>query len=145
MANLACGGPEDLDDLVATTSDNDAVVRYWSAIGIGNLAKQTPAVNESIAKLIKDEAPCVRIAAARALIKLGLTEETALSVLKSELTSEHQWARLRAAIVLGEAGEVARPLIPEMKACLEGQPNKYITRVANRTLNVLLGSNNQVR
>ena len=69
----------------------------------------------------------------------------ALAVLKEELKSEHEWGRLRAAIVLGEAGEMARPLIPEMQACLKDQPNKYITRVANRTLNVLLGTENTVK
>ena len=71
--------------------------------------------------------------------------EPALAVLKNELESEHQWARLRAAIVLDESGEQARPLIPELKKCLADQPNKYITRVANRTLNTLLGTDNEVR
>ena len=93
---------------------------------------------------LKDEAPCVRIAAARVLLKMNEPEK-ALPVLKEELASEHEWGRLRAAIVLGEAGELARPLISEMKACLADQPNKYITRVANRTLNVLLGTNNKVK
>ena len=95
-------------------------------------------------ELLNDEAPCVRNAAARALLKLGQTD-LALDQLKRELAGEHQWARLRAAIVIDEAGEVARPLVPELKVCLEDQPNKYITRVANRTLNVLLGTNNQVK
>ena len=93
---------------------------------------------------LKDEAPCVRIAAARALLKMK-KPESALPILKQELASQHQWGRLRAAIVLGEAGELARPLVPEMQACLEGQPNKYITRVANRTLNILLDMNNVVK
>ena len=79
-----------------------------------------------------------------ALLKVNQTE-LALPTLKQELASEHEWGRLRAAIVLGEAGELARPLIPEMKACLEDQPNKYITRVANRNLNVLLGTDNNVK
>ena len=98
----------------------------------------------NLKQALKDEAPCVRIAAARAMLKLG-KPEPALKVLKEELKSQHQWGRLRAAIVLGEAGEMARPLIPEMQACLKDQPNKYITRVANRTLNVLLGTDNKVK
>lgn len=148
VANLASGGPKSLRGLVAATSDVDAVVRYWAAIGIGNLADHSKDAAPTMEVALKDETPCVRIAAARALLKMQVNPnqiESALSVLKQELKSEHQWGRLRAAIVLGEAGELARPLIPEMKACLEGQPNKYITRVANRTLNVLLGENNTVR
>ena len=144
VANLACGDERGLRGLLTATADIDAVVRYWAAIGIGNLAEHAKDAAPAMRAALKDEAPCVRIAAARALLKMNEVED-ALAVLKSELQSEHQWGRLRAAIVLGEAGELARPLIPEMKACLEGQPNKYITRVANRTLNVLLGMDNQVR
>ena len=47
--------------------------------------------------------------------------------------------------MLDEMEEQARPAIPELKQALVGQPNKYIVRVANRALNDLLGTNNQVR
>lgn len=143
VANLACGGLAGEPKLVEATHDEDAAVRYWAAIGLGNLASDTAEIRSAIQAALTDEAPCVRVAAARAMLHLK-RPELALPVLKSELAGEHQWARLRAAIVLGEAGELARPLIPEMQACLNGQPNKYITRVANRTLNLLLGTNNQV-
>jgi uncharacterized sulfatase len=144
VANLAIGGPENFNGLVAALDDQDAVVRYWAAIGIGNMPGDARAIEAKLEQALTDEAPCVRIAAARALLKLDKPDQ-ALNVLKQELKSEHQWGRLRAAIVLGEAGEMARPLIPELQDCLQDQPNKYITRVANRTLNVLLGTNNQVR
>lgn len=144
VANLAIGGPENFSDLVAALDDEDAVVRYWAAIGIGNMPDAAESSEPKLKQALKDEAPCVRIAAARAMIKLG-TPKLALKVLKEELKSEHEWGRLRAAIVLGEAGEMARPLIPEMQACLKDQPNKYITRVANRSLNVLLGTDNKVK
>ena len=144
VANLACGDATGLRGLLTATADIDSVVRYWAAIGIGNLAEHAKDAAPAMRAALSDEAPCVRIAAARALLKMNEVD-AALEVLKSELKSEHQWGRLRAAIVLGEAGELARPLIPELKDCLQDQPNKYITRVANRTLNVLLGTNNQVR
>lgn len=144
VANLAIGGAENFADLVTALDDEDAVVRYWAAIGIGNMPQVAVPAEPKLKQALKDEAPCVRIAAARAMLKLN-KPEPALMVLKEELKSEHQWGRLRAAIVLGEAGELARPLIPEMQACLQDQPNKYITRVANRTLNVLLGTDNKVK
>lgn len=144
VANLAIGGTENFPELVSALDDEDSIVRYWAAIGIGNLSSVASSAKPKLISAIADEAPCVRIAAARALLKLE-SPELALPVLKQELVSEHQWGRLRAAIVLGEAGEMARPLIPELKACLKDQPNKYITRVANRTLNVLLGTNNVVK
>ncbi|WP_367302584.1 HEAT repeat domain-containing protein [Allorhodopirellula heiligendammensis] len=143
VASLAIGGTENLAQLVAALDDEESVVRYWGAIGIGNLSEVASSAKPKLISAIQDEATCVRIAAARALLKLQ-SPELALPLLKQELASEHEWGRLRAAIVLGEAGELARPLIPEMKACLKDQPNKYITRVANRTLNVLLGTANVV-
>ena len=87
--------------------------------------------------------PCVQIAAARALIRSN-TGISGRDVLKEALSSDNQWARLRAAIVLDEAGEVARPLVEDLKKCLTDQPNKYITRVANRALNELLGTDKVV-
>ena len=53
--------------------------------------------------------------------------------------------RLQAAIVLDEMGEQARPAEQALKKALKGQPNKYITRVANRALNVMNGTNNVVK
>ncbi len=144
VANLAVGGSEHFTDLVRALEDEDAVVRYWAAIGIGNMPEVAAPAQAKLRHALEDEAPCVRIAAARAMLKLELPEP-ALGVLKEELKSNHEWGRLRAAIVLGEAGELARPLIPEMQECLANQPNKYITRVANRTLNVLLGTDNKVK
>ena len=70
---------------------------------------------------------------------------SALEVLKDELKSDHQWGRLAATIVIDEMDEDARPLINDLKKVLKTrQPNKYIIRVANRALNDLLGTNNQV-
>ena len=68
-------------------------------------------------------------------------------MLISELKSPHEWVRLKAAIVLDEIGEKARPAIPAMKqARQENKPvNKYVVRVANRALNQLLETGNSVR
>ena len=144
VANLAIGGKDGIAEMVLALDDRDAVVRYWAAIGIGNAASVAAPAESRLVKALQDEAPCVRIAAARALLKLN-QPALALPILKQELASDHEWGRLRAAIVLGEAGELARPLVPELKACLQDQPNKYITRVANRNLNLLLGTDNKVK
>ncbi len=144
VANLAIGGGTDFSPLEQALHDDDSVVRYWAAIGAGNMADRSGVAQNRLKAMLGDEAPCVRIAVARALLKLGQTGP-ALEQLKRELVGDQQWARLRAAVVVDEAGKAARPLIPQLKACLENQPNKYITRVANRTLNVLLGSSNKVK
>jgi len=151
VSSLAIGGPEGGEQLFAAFKDPDSIVRYWAAIGIGNLAADKlpealdpTEVKSKLTALCDDDSHCVRIAAARGLLKLNDPAQ-ALATLKEEIQCDHQWARLRATIVLDESGEMARPLIPDLKGCLENQPNKYITRVANRTLNVLLGTDNQVQ
>ncbi|MDA7880063.1 sulfatase-like hydrolase/transferase [Mariniblastus sp.] len=143
-ANLAVNNHSDFGDLKDAANHSDSIVRYWALIGIGNRPDEATSCKSLLVDALTDSSPCVRIAASRALLKINEPRQ-ALSTLKNELTGEHQWARLRAAIVLDESGEVARPLIPELKRCLKDQPNKYITRVANRTLNVLLDTNNAVK
>ena len=60
------------------------------------------------------------------------------------MESEHEWLRLQDIIVLDEIDEMARPVLPVMQKALKNQPNKYITRVANRAVNDLLGTENEV-
>ena len=87
----------------------------------------------------------MRVAAAVALFRAGSGDKQALDVLRRELQSPKEWVRLQAAIALDEIGEAARPAIPELKESLGDTHNKYVVRVANRALNQLLGTNNQVR
>ena len=125
---------------------NDSVVRYWGATGLGNFAEDAAEVSGSKGKLkrrLEDDSPAVRIAAARALCRMGETE-FALDVLAGELSGDNEWARLEAAIVLDELDEVARPELEALQGALEDQPNKYIVRVANRAVNDLLGTENKV-
>ena len=122
----------------------DAAVRYWGATGVGNIGDRSTGARLRMINALKDNSPSVRIAAARALAKLG-DVKSALPVLEAELQGEHQWGRLAAAIVLDEMNEQGRPAIPALKKALVNQPNKYIVRVTNRALNELLGTNNVVR
>ena len=87
----------------------------------------------------------VRIAAARALLRMSTNEADALTGLSKALESPEQWSRLHAAIALDEADEQARSPIPALKKALKKQPNKYIVRVANKALNDLLGTANKVK
>ena len=143
-ASMASAGVYALPSMIQSMQHSDAAVRYWGATGVGNVGKTAVNARQPMIDALKDKSPSVRIAAARALAKLG-DLESALPVLEMELQSEHQWGRLAAAIVLDEMGDQARPAIPALKKALVNQPNKYIVRVANRALNELLGTNNTVR
>ncbi len=143
IATKASQGVQSLEALVAALSDEDPSVRYWAATGIGNIGVEAAAAEEDIAKALLDPSPSVRIAAARAAARLGHPDE-AIEVLAAELQSEHQWGRLAAAIALDEMDEQARPALPALEKALQKQPNKYIVRVANRAVNELQGTDNQV-
>ena len=142
-AAMASSGVYALPAMIQAMEHPDAAVRYWGATGVGNIGPQAINAKRPMMDALKDKSPSVRIAAARALAKLG-ESKLALSVLEAELQSEHQWGRLAAAIVLDEMDAQAKPAIPALKRALKNQPNKYIVRVANRALNELQGTKNVV-
>ena len=143
-AALASQGKQGLPKLTKALDDVDAAIRYWAATGIGNIGTDATSTENKINKALSDPSPSVRVAAARALCRMNKPKK-ALPVLIDTMNSEYQWARLQAAIVLDEMGEMAKPAEKALKKALKNQPNKYITRVANHTLNVMNGTNNKVR
>ncbi|WP_168565848.1 sulfatase-like hydrolase/transferase [Crateriforma spongiae] len=149
-AVLASSGPSALPDLVRATDDPDSAVRYWAAVGIGNMADSAKgSAIDGMQKMLHDESSAVRTAAARALCRMGAPEQ-ALGVLINEMTTGQQWERLHAAIVLDEIDEQARPVIDDMRQGLQYTPGfnsegKYRVRVINRALNELEGTNNTVK
>ena len=120
-------------------------VRYWAAIGLGNLKAEGLPATDVLREALRDEAAVVRVVAARGLFKMDRHTDVALAALTEALQSKQEWVRLKAALVLDEIGEKARPAIPALKAALEDTYNKYVVRVANRALNQLQGTSNTVR
>ena len=148
IAAQASGGLRALPSLLEAMSDRDAAIRYWGAVGIGNIGTETRSAVKAMEKALGDESAVVRIAAARALCRLDVPKR-ALPVLTKELDEGEQWERLHAAIVLDEIDEMARPVLLEMYAALEPRMDlyangKYVVRVLNRALNQLEGTNRQV-
>jgi len=142
-AALASEGKRALGKLVEAMKDSEAAVRYWGATGIGNIGSAAISAESVMEQALDDESVSVRVAAARALCTMDKPEK-ALPVLMAALDYEYQWGRLQAVIVLDYIDEMARPAGDALKKCLSNQPNKYITRVANRALNDLNGTNNIV-
>ncbi len=120
----------------------NAAIRYWAAIQLGNHPERQPEVSLLMEKL-NDPIPAVRIAVARALEKLGKAAP-AINKLKAELQNEDPWNRLMAAQVLDEMGDQAKPAIPALKSVMDDE-NKYVVRVANHALNEMLGTQHVVR
>ncbi|MEX2580153.1 MAG: sulfatase [Verrucomicrobiales bacterium] len=146
VAAKASDGPGAFSHLLAAFDHEDPSIRYWAATGFGNFADEATdfeGVAEGLEERLLDSSPAVRIAAARAVSRMGEPGK-GLPVLSEELKGDNQWARLEAAIVLDELDETARPALESMRAALEDQPNKYIVRVANKAVNDLLGTSNRV-
>ncbi|MBN2132396.1 MAG: sulfatase-like hydrolase/transferase [Sedimentisphaerales bacterium] len=143
-SGAASEGRKALPMLLDAMDDEDAAVRYWGATGVGNIGADARSAEDKMRAALKDSSVSVRVAAARALCRMD-KPRAALPVLEAELAGAHQWGRLQAAIVLDEIGEMARPAEDALKKALSGQPNKYITRVANRALNDLNGTDNVVK
>ncbi len=143
VAALGERGVAARDDMVAALGDEDASIRYWGAIGLGNLGQDAAEAASALRKSLHDESPVVQIAAARALCLLGATG-SALPVLEKQLQSEHPWVRLNAAIALDEIDERACPALPALRTALGDKENKYVVRVANRAINQLQRTHNQV-
>ena len=144
VAALASSGIGAVPQLLEAAGDSDAAVRYWAATGLGNIGLPAkPAGVAAATRLLSDDSSVVRVAAARALIRMGIPI-AAVSLLSDALESDEQWTRLHAAIALDEAGDVARPAEAALERALTDQPNKYIVRVANKALNDLRGTANTV-
>ncbi|MBN1124363.1 MAG: sulfatase-like hydrolase/transferase [Sedimentisphaerales bacterium] len=118
-------------------------VRYWGAIGLGNIGSEAEPSVDFLLAAVQDSSPFVCVAAARALWKLGRTDQ-ALAILTEKLQSPLEWIRLHAALVLDEMGPEAQPAIPVLQQALQDRHNKYVVRVANHALNKLLGTKNRV-
>jgi uncharacterized sulfatase len=148
VAAAASGGIDSLPELKSAMNDHDAAVRYWGAVGIGNIGLSASDATSLMKQGLKDDSAVVRIAAARALGRLGHSE-LALPILVKELDAGEQWERLHAAIVLDEMNEQAISVSEAMHAALVPREElyakgKYVVRVINRALNQLEGTSRKV-
>ena len=137
---------KNLNVLTKSLDHENEAVRYWSAISLGNdinLSKSTKTTLELNSKL-NDKIAAVRIASARALCKTGDFDKT-VKLLRIELDSDDEWVRLLAAQVLDEIGDNAKPAIKELQKRIDNDRNKYVSRIANHAVNLMLGTNNEVR
>lgn len=149
VAVLASAGEAAIPALVEALADPDAAVRYWGAVGLGNIGKPALRTQGNLKQALKDVSSVVRTAAARALARMD-DADSALPVLTRELEKGEQWERLHAAIVLDEMDEQARPALPAMHAALKPRSElyangKYTVRVINRALNQLEETSRKVK
>jgi uncharacterized sulfatase len=69
-------GKAAIPDLMQAMQDERASVRFWAAIGLGNMAPDVGAAKTTLQKALQDKSASVRIAAARAFCRMGRAHGT---------------------------------------------------------------------
>jgi hypothetical protein len=116
----------------------EAAVRFWGATLAANR-------NERV-ELLDDPSPSVRIAAAMACLRAG-EDPKAVEVLRSALSHDIEMIRLEAGNAVDRLGDRARFFEKELEASLNDSRDEtnYPSRVANRILNRLRGTNRETQ
>jgi len=124
-ADLVGLGEAVIDKQVRGLKDTDAAVRFWSAMG---LVAQGEAANQARAELLQalhDPVPSVRILAAQTLAGLGETGRS-FPVLLELLNHPHPYVSLRAANALDHLGFRIEPIIRQVLAPLQHEPDESV-------------------
>lgn len=134
----AVAGTTDPGVLRAALSHPEPAVRFWGATGLANLKLRAEALD--------DESPSVRIAAAMACLRAG-EDAKAVEVLRAALEDPEEMIRLEAGNAADRIGERARLLEKALEARLNDarDTTNYPSRVANRVMNVLRGTDREVK
>jgi uncharacterized sulfatase len=113
-AGLVGRGPEKLSELIELLADSDGAVRYWAVVGLAALGQKAKPASGALTKLLADEHPNTRFAAAGVLCNLGRCED-ALSVLAKGLKDRRETVVLHAAREIQGIGNKACTIVPQIK------------------------------
>ena len=126
-------------ELFQMLDNDDPVIRYWSATGLGNLPETSTAAKIALETALSDPSIHVRVAAARGLLLKDENRE-ALDILSLAIISKGA-AGLAASLVVDEAGYNAKELAPELETALEGiysgEVESRIPQVLRRALQTI--------
>ncbi len=122
--------------LVELSRDPEPAIRYWAVTGLRQRA--VSASNpELFRKLVTDESPLVRIAAADQLGELGKHDE-GMPILIEALKHDNFAVAHSAALALDSWGEHARPALSALQAANAApRGNDYVTRVSAHVIEKL--------
>lgn len=113
-AELVGRGPGKLPKFVELLADSDGAVRYWAVVGLAALGQKAKPASGALTKLLADEHPNTRFAAAGVLCNLGRCED-ALPVLAKGLKDRRETVVLHAAREIQGIGNKACPIVPQIK------------------------------
>ena len=122
-------------ELISFMKDEDAVIRYWAATGLGNLIDNRADVKAALTQSLNDKHALVQGAAARGLLLLGSSQE-ALDTLVKILSQDNGYSNLailNAVELLGDKASYIRSktstfVIPPKPE----RAGRYVQRVITR-------------
>ncbi|MBV6646014.1 MAG: sulfatase-like hydrolase/transferase [Cyclobacteriaceae bacterium] len=112
----ASGDNENLNRLVSLIDSDDAVIRYWAAVGLTILGDEAAQAKPILKAHLKDQSVPVGIASAEALYYVG-EKDLALRYLLKQLHDDREMVRLQVLNVLdmiGEDGRLSLPIINDL-------------------------------
>ncbi len=136
VIELSESGKSAIPKLITAMQDKRPSVRWWAAIGLGNMDSDAKLAETVLQKALQDNSAAVRVAAARALCRMGKSPQ-ALKLLVEELQNkDNKIVRHYAALELEDLGDKTREYIEEIRAA---QNDSYdsVKRVTTRIINSL--------
>ena len=136
VIELAEKGKSAIPELILAMQDKKPSVRWWAAIGLGNMNSDAEAAKTVLQKALQDKSASVRIAAARAFCRMGRSRQV-LKLLVEELQNkDNKIVRHYAALELEELGDKAGEFIENIRAAQNDSYN-CVQRVTTRIINNL--------
>jgi uncharacterized sulfatase len=136
VIELAEHGKSAIPELINAMQDKRPSVRWWAAIGLGNMDSDAEAATIVLQKALYDKSASVRIAAARAFCRMGRSRQ-AMKLLVEELQNkDNKIVRHYAALELEDLGDKAGEFIEEIRAA-KNDSYDGVKRVTTRIVNTL--------
>jgi hypothetical protein len=136
--------PANLPQLSAALQDGNEIVRYWGAMGCAMLgAGAAPAVAALRSAMTDDPSAWVRVAAADALARAGVTD--GVVVFLGEVVADDgqpMAVRLQAVWALHHLGSDAIPALPQLAIAAKGRPalDDYPAEAARYAMRTITGT-----
>lgn len=125
-------GASSLAKMTDALKSKDAAVRFWGLVALASIGEEAAPAKEAVLKATTDPSMTVRVEAARVLFNLG-DDSQAMPVVINVLDRGDYWEVLRAALLLDELGDRARPALDSLQQVDVGN-NQYIPRVVPQLL-----------
>ncbi|MGB6219950.1 sulfatase-like hydrolase/transferase [Haloferula sp.] len=127
---ITAGEANDTNSLMAFTESKDPSARYWAAVWLG--VNKTPDAKTVLKKLLTDETPAVKLAAAQSLVKLG--DKEYLKLLIHQINDPNYLLGMYALRAIEELGDEGKAYKQEISAA-QNSPYEFSRRIATRLMN----------